>query len=297
MFHYILYNTFVSSDIKFDILPQVSSNLKPNFKQKVNISEDIFLQYNHENIEDIINIEEAYIHRNSIGIFKILKGRNIFYKKYKENIQDNQISRSLLNIIFGYCLYQQKKFVLHASAVSINRKAILFMGVSGSGKSTLSMSLKRHANFLTEDVACMEYYENSFQLSPGPPIVKLDDFSKKLLNINDNGHKLNSDRLNRKLYPVKNYNNENVKVSGCYFINWGQNFKINKTENEELLKYFLLCTYSAYPYNNCAHSSKLFHYYFQKFVGMNKVFFLERNKDDELNNNKKIIDHIYQNLI
>ena len=63
--------------------------------------------------------------------------------------------------------------VIHASAIEINNEVILFIGRSGSGKSSLSASFHNKYNFITEDIACIEFKDNNLFVRPGPPLIKL----------------------------------------------------------------------------------------------------------------------------
>ena len=51
-----------------------------------------------------------------------------------------------INVVLGYCLYQREFFVMHASAIEINKNSFIFFGASGSGKSSLSADLYKNFN-------------------------------------------------------------------------------------------------------------------------------------------------------
>jgi hypothetical protein len=56
--------------------------------------------------------------------------------------------------VFGILLHQRRHIALHASAVEVNGKAVLFCGPSGAGKSTISAALTRCGYPLVADDLC-----------------------------------------------------------------------------------------------------------------------------------------------
>ncbi len=58
--------------------------------------------------------------------------------------------------VFGILLHQREQVVLHASAVRVGTRAVLFCGASGAGKSTLAAALgQRGYAMLTDDVCAL----------------------------------------------------------------------------------------------------------------------------------------------
>jgi hypothetical protein len=60
----------------------------------------------------------------------------------------------LLGTCFAILLHQRGRVVLHASAVAVGERAMLFCGVSGAGKSTIAAMLGRRSYPLLNDDVC-----------------------------------------------------------------------------------------------------------------------------------------------
>jgi hypothetical protein len=81
----------------------------------------------------------------------------------------------ILGTVFGILLHQREQIVLHASAVRVNGKAVLFCGSSGAGKSTLAAALAQRGYPLVTDDFCTLTANGS-----GPPLVHPDGRQLKL---------------------------------------------------------------------------------------------------------------------
>ncbi len=81
----------------------------------------------------------------------------------------------ILGTVFGILLHQREQIVLHASAVRVNGKAVLFCGPSGAGKSTLAAALAQRGYPLVTDDVCTLTADG-----PGAPLVHPDGRQLKL---------------------------------------------------------------------------------------------------------------------
>jgi HPr serine kinase-like protein len=88
---------------------------------------------------------------------------------------DADIPVFILGTVFGILLHQRQQIVLHASAVRVNGKAVLFCGSSGAGKSTLAAALAQRGYPLVTDDVCTVTVEGA-----GGPLVHPDGRQLKL---------------------------------------------------------------------------------------------------------------------
>jgi hypothetical protein len=88
-----------------------------------------------------------------IARFLLSEGREILFAP-ESDAAAADIPIFLLGTVFGILLHQREQIVLHASAVRVNSKAVLFCGSSGAGKSTLAAALAQRGYPLVTDDFC-----------------------------------------------------------------------------------------------------------------------------------------------
>ena len=299
MYYYKIYDLTVSSSICFNFLEQVNPQ-----NDNVNIDVEVIEINAGQAViphSDTININTARVFRDSVASFIIHNGKQIKFHRLNNKIHDETIARAMINAIFGYCLYQRRNFVLHASSIHYKKNNYLFIGSSGIGKSSMaaSLSLSNNLDFVGEDVACLKVSSEGILQISGPPFVKLSDEIAQKLELNTfNKIALKSDRLNRSLYPMKTNTNYRNNVAGCFLLEWGEKFEIKKIESEFLLPNILFNTYSAFPFGSCKESSIRFHKNLETFLKHVPVYILRRNKNNFFENNvdiKNFIEKINSN--
>lgn len=109
-----------------------------------------------------------------IARFLIEDARRIVFAT-EDGKDDADITAFLTGSVMGLLLHLRGRVVLHASAVLVGGKAVLFCGNSGAGKSTMAAALsKRGYTMLSDDICVLEQTRN------GPPIVYSDGRKHKL---------------------------------------------------------------------------------------------------------------------
>jgi len=109
-----------------------------------------------------------------IARFLLSDGREIvFAPESDDGLADVPIF--ILGTVLGILLHQREQIVLHASAIRVNGKAVLFAGASGAGKSTLAAALAQRGYPLVTDDVCTLTLDGS-----GAPLVHPDGRQLKL---------------------------------------------------------------------------------------------------------------------
>ncbi|MGN6717146.1 MAG: HPr kinase/phosphorylase [Candidatus Binatia bacterium] len=118
--------------------------------------------------------KQFLLHVPNVARFLLEAGEQIVFAPESEASAED-IPIFILGTVFGILLHQREQIVLHASAVEVNGRAIVFCGPSGAGKSTLAAALaQRGYRLLTDDVCAITLSANT------APIVHPDGRQLKL---------------------------------------------------------------------------------------------------------------------
>jgi hypothetical protein len=110
----------------------------------------------------------------NVARFLLTEGREIAFEPEPE-ADESDIPIFIVGSAFGILLHQREQVVLHASAVRVNGRAVLFCGSSGMGKSTLAAALaQRGYPLMTDDVCAVTVKAD------GTPTVQSDGRQLKL---------------------------------------------------------------------------------------------------------------------
>jgi len=109
-----------------------------------------------------------------VARFLLTGGHGIAFE-LEDAAAEADVAIFLTGTVFGVLLHQRQQVVLHASAVRVGGKAVIFCGPSGAGKSTIAAALgERGYPLLNDDVCAIA------TASDGAPMVHSDGRKLKL---------------------------------------------------------------------------------------------------------------------
>jgi energy-coupling factor transporter ATP-binding protein EcfA2 len=96
-------------------------------------------------------------HIPNIAWFLVRDGNEIVFAP-ESDASIEAVPIFLIGTVFGILLHQREQIVLHASAVEVNGRVIVFCGPSGAGKSTLAAALGQLGyRLITDDVCAISF--------------------------------------------------------------------------------------------------------------------------------------------
>lgn len=200
--------------------------LKPDVKISLGSNKDFENKKTYQ-----IGDEYSYFHYVDVGLFEILKGKEIIVHPAK-GVNLERLKEVLLGFPIALCFSHKNKLVLHASCIKISNKVVMFCGQSSSGKSTLaSYGLKIGAEIYSEDICILD---SKNYVLPNCNFLKLSEDAKKTANIGDKNF-IESTRK-RHCYVIDNKLKSNSKVDYCFFLNWDDELKIEEISTAQSLQ-------------------------------------------------------------
>jgi len=198
--------------------------------KEINQFPGLKLIFNLENKK--LKIYGYYISSN--GLINQLKSR--LFKK-QADLKLNLYLKYFL-VLFPAIWYNENfkdRFLLHASAISIKNKVILFPGLGGVGKSTLTLASLAYEN--------VSFISDNLVLSDGSSVypvyeaIALD--SRSLTLIGEALKKLEKLNIpmshNRQFYRVKGSTMEQGNVQAMFFVKFCDRFKISALNSDQAL--------------------------------------------------------------
>ncbi|ESP90003.1 hypothetical protein [Candidatus Halobonum tyrrellensis] len=123
----------------------------------------------------------------SVGSFLVEGGRRIVCDPLSGDVPERDVFRRLLeNEMLGLILYQRDHLVLHASAVSVDGRAAVFLGPRGAGKSTTAAAFQTNGYpMLEDDVVGIRFDDDGPTVVPGVPQLRLKPDAAAALGVTE----------------------------------------------------------------------------------------------------------------
>lgn len=121
--------------------------------------------------------------------------------------------------VLAVLLHQRKRFVLHASAVNIKNRAVVFVGNKGYGKSTLAAYMQSRGHpLISDDLVPLSFANNSPETMPGYPQIKLFSDSIEAIGLTPSSiNTINNSTSKSLISTTGDFSVDPVKI-GCIFI-------------------------------------------------------------------------------
>lgn len=189
---------------------------------------------------------EAHGWAPGAGGFRVRGGTEIVLDP-TPNADDRAVRMAIVGPLLGVILAQRGHFVLHASAVSIDSRAVAFTGPSGRGKSTLVAALARAGYpLITDDMTVIDFSGETPIIKPGFPRVKLwPDSAEALEHDIDALPLIHPDRTKRSLSMPAATQLTDVPLARCYVIEDANEESTTELAGSESVLLLVGLTYQA----------------------------------------------------
>ncbi len=282
-YFYRIHNKIISIDFDVPFLPKLKTNINPDISFTEN--EGIF----NSEFEDgyILDKDKGFYSKAALIQTNHTNEKTIEYF-LSSDLTDYDRSFKLLSHPMALSLVLGRSYVLHSSAIEIDKKAYIFIGPSGSGKSFIVNSLLKYGRLMTEDILSCAYANESFFASPSIPVIKLQQ--NELIS-NSKNFEIFGDTRNRNGYIVNNFDYENkpIKIEACFILKESMKTNISKCEEIDAYRNLFLNSFCAMPKNKCLDSEKNLMNNISLFIKNVPVYHYERKKD---HNFKKLRDFL-----
>ena len=159
-----------------------------------------------------------FIEWDSVGACLIESGTDVTIE-IGDEIDEKDFIPLITGPILAVLLHQRGQLVLHASAVNIDGRAVVFLGAKGSGKSTLAAHLQQHGHeLISDDIVPVSFSSNVAETIPGYPQIRLFPDSVESIGFEPGSMpQVNTWIDKRHFVPDGDFTSEPIEL-GCIFI-------------------------------------------------------------------------------
>lgn len=159
----------------------------------------------------------------SIGSFRVEGGDQVVCDPVDEEASEREFFRRLIeNELLGLVLYQRDHLVLHASAVSVDGQAVIFIGPRGAGKSTTAAAFGAEGHsVLEDDVVAIRFDDDGPIVVPGVPQLRLKSDAAAALGVQQTTKPSEESWYEKHLLQIET-TSEPAPLRGCYLLMDGE---------------------------------------------------------------------------
>ncbi len=181
------------------------------------------------------------------GAFHVRSGREIVIEPMA-NADERALRMCIVGPLLGVILMQRGLFVLHASTVAIEGRAVAFFGPSGRGKSTLTAAMTRAGHpLIADDMTVIDTSGETPFVQPGFPRLKLwPDSASALEHDLDELPLLHPARTKRSLQINAAFHRERLPLARCYLLEDGDEESSTEIAPREAVIALIASTYQSF---------------------------------------------------
>lgn len=182
---------------------------------------------------------------DSIGTFLVEDGDRILFDPASPAVVEQKVLRRLVeNEMLGLILHQRGLLVLHASAVSVDGDAAVFLGPRGAGKSTTAAAFHTQGHtVLEDDVVGIRFDRDRPTVVPGVPQLRLLPDAAEALGVEDTVT-YDDDGGSEKGYRQLRSVPEEAPLAACYVLQEGDRLSVDALPEREQLFELIARTYA-----------------------------------------------------
>ncbi|MDB2282651.1 hypothetical protein PM030_12290 [Halorubrum ezzemoulense] len=205
---------------------------------------------------------------DSVGSFLVEDGKQITCDPLGEPASKREFfCRLIENELLGLILYQRDHLVLHASAVSIDGKAAIFLGPRGAGKSTTAAAFNKEGyDIIEDDVVAIRFDDSVPTVVPGVPQLRLKSDAAAALNLKETTTPSEEQWYEKRMLRIEDVPDP-AQLGGCYLLMDGEQCALEPMAGSEQILNLISRTYargllsdtkqSAANFNQCSRLSKV----------------------------------------
>jgi len=181
---YRIFGLNITSVIPLPALPvcHAQQDLTPDVVIEYGKTPDVLTNPQFKGVRFQAGKGEFLLRVDGVACYYVRKGSTITVMP-EAGTNEDDILVFLIGSAMGALLHQRNILVLHAGAIAVNGKSVIFSGPSGIGKSTLAAGFHRRGyTFLADDVCAITSYNGHPAVIPGFPRLKLWADCLKRLN-------------------------------------------------------------------------------------------------------------------